>query len=333
MKYLLPLLTLLLFQACQTKTSFQSFDTIHGKLVVEDPLALALIKHPNFQRMKKIQQHGLNHLNLSEPSFTRFEHSLGVYALLKKHGASREEQIAGLLHDVSHTAFSHVGDTFFGHEDGKASWQDLDHNHFLKESGLAKLVEEHGLSLNDIEPKQSKYKRLEQDLPDLCADRINYILHGGIILKRFSRKRAKEIDDSLTFDPKKSIWYFKDTTTAYDFSQASLWQTENCWGHSASFSATHWFVEAVKEGISQKLVTQKDFRWGTDEMIWNKLEASQNKKILSLLNKIKKTANYYTVKKTNKCMAPYHKHKFKLRGVDPFVLSQGKLMRLSQAKF
>ena len=33
-----------------------------------------------------------------------------MYALLKKFGASTEEQIAGLIHDVSHSAFSHCID-------------------------------------------------------------------------------------------------------------------------------------------------------------------------------------------------------------------------------
>ena len=33
--------------------------------------------------------------------------------LIKKLGGSVEEQIAGLLHDVSHTAFSHVIDYVF----------------------------------------------------------------------------------------------------------------------------------------------------------------------------------------------------------------------------
>ena len=92
--------------------------------------------------MKDIQQHGLNHKALGEPSYTRFEHSLGVYALLKKYRASRAEQIAGLLHDVSHSLFTCWG--YIWTQGWRIPWQDLDHDNFLIQSGLAKVVKAHG---------------------------------------------------------------------------------------------------------------------------------------------------------------------------------------------
>ena len=326
---LFSLLILLAFYGCISQHSPQVVETIHGTIELDDPLALELIQHPSFQRMKDIQQHGLNHKALGEPSYTRFEHSLGVYALLKKYRASRAEQIAGLLHDVSHTAYSHVGDTFFGHKDGEYSWQDLDHDNFLIQSGLAKVVKAHGLSLKEVSPKQVQYTRLERDLPDLCADRINYILHGGMILKRISPQEVKEINEALAFDLKTQKWFFKDTKAAFTFSQASLWQTENCWGHSGSFHATERFVEAVREGIKQKVIVTDDFRFGTDTSIWSKLQKSKHPKIIKLLDKVMETPKHYQVKKQQQCTAPYKHHSFKLRGVDPLVLHQGKLARLS----
>ena len=49
---------------------------------------------------------------LADPniSTSRFEHSLGVCHLIKILNGSQKEQIAGLLHDIPHTAFSHVID-------------------------------------------------------------------------------------------------------------------------------------------------------------------------------------------------------------------------------
>lgn len=324
----------LLFQGCVTKQKPEVYQTIHGELTIEDPLAKALIKHANFQRLKGIQQHGLNHKTLGEKGFNRFEHSIGVYALLKKHGASRPERIAGLLHDVSHTAFSHVGDHFFGHIDGKESWQDIDHENFLKQSGLAKIVEDYGMTLKEALPKSEKYKRLEQDLPDLCADRLNYVLHGASILNLLTKERIREIDDSLVFDVKKQTWYFKDISAAYDFSQASMWQTENTWGGSPEeFIVTKYFIQALRKAISLNLIKGSDFRWGTDNAVWSKLDESTDKEIKTLMAKVKNPKKHYLIKKSRECKAPYCKHRFKLRIVNPYVLNvKNEMVRLTEAK-
>ena len=245
-----------------------------------DPLALDLIEHPVFQRLKGIEQHGLNTLVFGEKSFTRFEHSLGVYALLVKYGASREEQIAGLLHDVSHTAYSHVGDHFFGHKDGKESWQDLDHDNFILQSGLAAVMKARGFSLEDAQPKQARYTRLEQDLPDLCADRINYIIHGGLVLDRISQNQVDGINRALHFDEKLGEWWFSDADAAQNFSDTALWMTENCWGGKPEdFAASKWLVKGLRMAISDGTLTERDFRWGTNELVWSKLERSHNKKV------------------------------------------------------
>lgn len=62
------------------------------------------------QRLKGISQFRIPDKYYFKDNYSRFEHSIGVMVLLGKLGASQEEQIAGLLHDVSHKAFSHVYD-------------------------------------------------------------------------------------------------------------------------------------------------------------------------------------------------------------------------------
>src|ERR1700678_3028959 len=83
-------------------------DRVYGRMTVEDAGILDLIGCPTFQRLKGVRQAGPSSLAFPFKDVTRFEHSLGVFVLLRRLRASRREQVAGLLHDISHTAFSHA---------------------------------------------------------------------------------------------------------------------------------------------------------------------------------------------------------------------------------
>ncbi|MFP9052094.1 HD domain-containing protein, partial [Enterococcus faecalis] len=87
-------------------------DIIYGQHHIDGVLE-ELIKSAPVQRLKGIYQGGASFLVNRKWNVTRYEHSIGVMLLIKKLGGTIEEQIAGLLHDVSHTAFSHVVDVVF----------------------------------------------------------------------------------------------------------------------------------------------------------------------------------------------------------------------------
>jgi len=96
------------------------------------------------------------------PWFNRFEHSVGVYLLLRKYRASLQEQVAGLLHDISHTAFSHIIDYVFGRE----TTHD-DHEKFYKEilssSEILAILDKYGLDINAIADLE-KFNLLEKEM-------------------------------------------------------------------------------------------------------------------------------------------------------------------------
>ena len=114
--------------------------TFYGPVEVEEPVILELIESPIFQRLKAIHQYGVSYYTTHREEYTRYEHSLGVFAILRAKNASLEEQIAGLLHDVSHTVFSHVGDWIFGKNEQDKDYQNSIHQHFLEKSGLAQIL-------------------------------------------------------------------------------------------------------------------------------------------------------------------------------------------------
>ena len=106
-------------------------DRVYGEVAIEEPEILDLIRCPTFQRLKGIRQAGPSALAFPFKNVTRFEHSLGVFLLLRRLGADRREQVAGLLHDISHTAFSHAVDFVISSEE-------QDHHEALKPLMLAR---------------------------------------------------------------------------------------------------------------------------------------------------------------------------------------------------
>ncbi|MDY6761594.1 MAG: HD domain-containing protein, partial [Candidatus Nanohaloarchaea archaeon] len=147
-------------------------DPVYRQCTVDDPVLTDLLQTRPVQRLRNVNQAGPAALRGDRP-VTRYGHSVGVMLLLREYGASLQEQVAGLLHDVPHTAFSHVADFVFDDEDHEYHERFMED--VIRDSRIPAVLQEHGFVLDDI-LDESAFPLLERDLPDLCADRIDYFL-------------------------------------------------------------------------------------------------------------------------------------------------------------
>jgi hypothetical protein len=96
-------------------------DPVHGFITINDPLIAALVNHPFYQRLRRIQQMALAQMVYPGAVHTRLHHSLGAYHLmcnaiveLKDKGIeitdaeAQAAKAAILLHDIGHGPFSHA---------------------------------------------------------------------------------------------------------------------------------------------------------------------------------------------------------------------------------
>lgn len=96
-------------------------DPVHGFITINHPLIFAIIGHPYYQRLRRIQQMAMAQLVYPGAVHTRLHHSLGAYHLMgcavselrgKGVDITAEEEIAVkaaiLLHDIGHGPFSHA---------------------------------------------------------------------------------------------------------------------------------------------------------------------------------------------------------------------------------
>lgn len=159
----------------------QIHDSIYGTFEAQPVIEKLILSKP-MQRLRKVHQGGA--IFLVDPAMTqnRFDHSIGVYCLVRKFGGSIEEQIAALLHDVSHTAFSHVTDYVL--ESKTEDYHESIFDQVIDNSEIPAILAEYGFApgiLHDLEA----YKILEMPMPCLCADRLDYtlrdLLHIGAI--------------------------------------------------------------------------------------------------------------------------------------------------------
>src|SRR5690625_1636403 len=93
-------------------------DPVHRYVRVKDQVIWDLIATPEFQRLRRIKQLGTTYLTFHGAEHSRFNHSLGVYEIVRRMinkfsqyvKWSQEERLlclcAALLHDLGHGPFS-----------------------------------------------------------------------------------------------------------------------------------------------------------------------------------------------------------------------------------
>lgn len=100
-------------------------DPVHRYVHVKDQLIWELINTPEFQRLRRIRQLGTTYFTFHGAEHSRFNHSLGVYEVMRRiieqvmEGVpwTTEDRLlclsAALLHDVGHGPFSHSFEKVF----------------------------------------------------------------------------------------------------------------------------------------------------------------------------------------------------------------------------
>ena len=326
--FTLVILLAINFMQQRQQTSDKPFvvQTLYGEFQVTEPVLIELFKSPVMERIKYVRQYGvLDYVVKQKKEYTRYEHSVGVWALLRKYGASLEEQIAGLLHDASHTVFSHVGDILFAHNSAHSSYQDDIHKWYLKQQKVDQLLAKHNLSLDAVLHKSGDHRMLEQDLPDICADRFEYNLQAGILTNMLSAQEIKTILNDACY--KNGTWFFVNQESAKKLAKVSLFNSPHVWGSPEGNQIYAWTADALKRALEIGLLAANDIHFSTDSIVWDKLWISDDPMIAACMDKI---VNY---KKLITVMSPEHGQrlvKTKFRGLDPLVMDQGELKRLTE---
>ncbi|PFK62410.1 hypothetical protein COJ09_07175 [Bacillus thuringiensis] len=293
-------------------------DVLYGKFEVDQVVEELFLSKP-MQRLKGIHQNGASYLINEKWNVTRFDHSVGVMLLVKKLGGSVKEQIASLLHDVSHTAFSHVIDYVFDNED--ESYHEEIFSSVVKNSEIPAILAKHGYNYEDILLDDPKWTLLERSAPELCADRVDYTLRDMYTYGYVSLEEVHSfLEDVIAVDGKMVVqsvemaeWF---TETYYKEVIDFFMEPMNIYGNDM-------LAKTLKVALHKRIIHADDFLLEDEELI-SKLQQCNDPEVEALLSKVHRNVK---VKEDRNDFDLHQKNKVRL--IDPPLLREGKIVQSS----
>jgi len=295
-------------------------DRIYGDVEITDPLIIELLESAPVQRLKKISQDGATHFIQPIWNVNRFEHSFGAWYLSKQFDRPLEEQVACLLHDVPHTAFSHVID--FVMNDHNQEY----HDRFLKQvvlgSDIPAICEKHGLDIHKVLQKEDYYL-LDNRTPELSFDRWDYFMRDAHTMGILPLESVKLIISSAKLQD--GQFYFDNLNVASHLCITSLMVCQLDYVSATSHGSWFLLAEALKLALKENIITEEDL-FATDQVVWEKLKAANHNKVNFYIERLKPGYEFEFAAKNE---AEFY-GKNKARYIDPLVLKDGELVHASE---
>jgi HD superfamily phosphohydrolase len=294
-------------------------DSIYGITEIEEPVLLDLMSTQAMQRLRGVLQHGITALiGITQP-VTRFDHSVGVMLLVRRLGGSIDEQIAALLHDISHTAFSHVIDYVVDGHDSQSYHEEWKESH-LAASDVPAVLARDGYDWRDFLHEED-YLLLEQPAPRLCADRLDYFLRDSRDLGLSTLDQIHHALDHLIVHNGRSG--VDDVEVARWLAYTFITADKASWANFREVGLYEVTARSIKTALQIGAITEDDF-WGTDEQLWRRLHAIDNAEVQQQLALIS-PATRFEWDEVN----PTFRVSTKLRTIDPDVLIDDSFQPLS----
>jgi hypothetical protein len=271
------------------------------------------------QRLKGIHQYGTWHFINPKLNTSRFDHSLGVFFLLRKFNASIEEQIAGLIHDISHLAFSHVIDYVFEDISSQETAEKFNEE-IIKKSEIPNILKEKNIDIDFILDKNN-FRMLERSLPDICADRLDYLFRDSIIFGAAENKVVNSMLKSIIV--KDGEFVVNNENNAKQIANLFLTMSRKMWVNPLQSASYQILADSIKIALNKKIITEKDF-YLTDDTLFKKLKNSMDSTVTDMLN----TLEYLKITEGTKNDYDFHTSG-KARYIDPKFLDGKDIMKVS----
>ena len=216
--------------------------------------------------------------------YSRLDHSVGVALIIWNFTKDKTQTIAGLLHDVSTTVFSHVSDFRKGDALTQTSTEEPTTKMILSDSALCKLLESDGIEPKDVVDYHI-YPIADNEIPSLSADRLEYMYPSGLALDgSWSFEEIAKTYNDLTIlknEENKEELGFKT------IEMAELYCKKFCMiGHILQLNENKLSLQLLSQIMSNavelNVLQEEDFMTLSESKIIEKIESFISKKTLSV---------------------------------------------------
>ncbi|GAB1195831.1 hypothetical protein BDV37DRAFT_240270 [Aspergillus pseudonomiae] len=262
-------------------------DQIYGEHTISEPVLTELLRCPALLRLAGIGLHGQTDLLGTTQTVTRLEHSIGASLLVRKVGASVGEQVAGLLHDISHTVLSHDVDGVLS-KPGE-SYHEVHKSRYIMTTELPQILTKHGFV--DLKPfDEELYPLVEMPAPHLCSDRLDYSLRGAVAFGKLAIEDARRVYDSFTAFPDASsprrLLVLQEVDLAVAYARAYAECDRDVWCNPAHAVMSRKIGQLIGDLVQRGLLKEEVLWSLSDREFWELLKSKVDAKGLETMEHI-----------------------------------------------
>ncbi|MBU1197170.1 HD domain-containing protein [Candidatus Micrarchaeota archaeon] len=327
-------------------------DAVHQNIEV-NAAELAVLDTPDMQRLRYVRQLGLAYLVYPSATHNRFEHSLGTFHLTsllsERLFPSKSEQqllrFAALLHDVGHSAFSHLSEALVRKHAGKTHEQLGEDK--IKRSSIADVLKARGFSPTSL-LKLMRGPKAEVISNAFGTDRIDYLLRDAHFTGvSYSLVDAERLLRSMAFSRNQLVLRHKGLLSAESLLVSRYLMFRAVYHHHANRIASKMMENALENALEESRISIGDIQNGLDhELLLELRDLPLVQRILDRrLFKTAFVASDFDARSSDKLENELAQHidssafvvcasSQTLGGSDlPVLLNDGKLVPLQQASF
>ena len=263
---------------------------------------------------------------------SRLKHSIGVALIVWNFTKDKKQTLAGLFHDISTPAFSHIVDFMNGDYLNQESTEDLTKYMIENSKEIMELLNRDGIKVEEV-CDYHMYPIADNDTPMLSADRLEYTFSDGLeiegIFDLYKINRVYKNLSVLKNENNEIELGFNNLEIAEEF----IYNANKLWiiisgGNEINFIMQFW-TDYLRKSMNNGYIQEKDLYELSEFEIIEKIKKQADEKMINILEKFQNSIEIGrsdTEIKDKYCVSI----KAKKRYINPLVKITGKTNRTTQ---